>query len=240
VYGEVQTPSGGRHLYIARTGFRKGSPAAGIDLQAGDKDGKGRGFVYITPTIRASKVDNQKKVYLTVQPIDWEGLRAGVGIPETKPWLDFLIDRLGTNWIEPPAAPAFEARDHTSHEQRYLEVTLKAVCEEVMSAGEGDRNNTLNRKAFYAGQLVAGCGLNSSVAQEALIRAGISTGLPQRQVVFTVNRSLKQGMARPLQVGPFTPQAQTKQALIDAAVRAKQEFDAFWEPENYLKLAGNT
>src|SRR6185437_474807 len=64
VYWEVSTPSGGRHLYIAalsigkHTGFLKG-----LDLQGGHPDGTGRGFVFLPPTVRASKVTGEVRHY---------------------------------------------------------------------------------------------------------------------------------------------------------------------------------
>lgn len=60
VYWEVWTPSGGRHLYIAcldigkHTGFLKG-----LDLQGGRSDGTSRGFVFLPPTVRPSKVTGE-------------------------------------------------------------------------------------------------------------------------------------------------------------------------------------
>jgi AAA domain/Bifunctional DNA primase/polymerase, N-terminal len=60
VYWEVWTPSGGRHLYIAglnigkHTGFLKG-----LDLQGGRDDGTSRGFVFLPPTVRPSKVTGE-------------------------------------------------------------------------------------------------------------------------------------------------------------------------------------
>lgn len=55
VYGTVLTPGGGTHEYITRTRVAKASPSAGIDLQAGDDKGEGRGFVFLPPTERKAK-----------------------------------------------------------------------------------------------------------------------------------------------------------------------------------------
>jgi hypothetical protein len=63
VYAEVKTPSGGKHLYIATLGIRKCKPLPGIDLQAGDADGEGRGFVFLPPTVRPSKVTGERRAY---------------------------------------------------------------------------------------------------------------------------------------------------------------------------------
>lgn len=54
-YGTVLTPGGGTHEWITRTHVAKASPAAGIDLQAGDDHGEGRGFVFGPPTVRRAK-----------------------------------------------------------------------------------------------------------------------------------------------------------------------------------------
>jgi hypothetical protein len=65
VYAEVATPSGGRHLYVARTRHGKVS-RDGIDLQAGDDNGQGRGFVFLPGTVRSSKTDGQPRPYVLV------------------------------------------------------------------------------------------------------------------------------------------------------------------------------
>jgi hypothetical protein len=54
VLWKVKTPSGGLHLYVESLGIRKRKfrSLPGIDLQAGDGDGLGRGFVFLPPTVR--------------------------------------------------------------------------------------------------------------------------------------------------------------------------------------------
>jgi hypothetical protein len=60
VYWEVATPSGGRHLYIAGLGIGKHTGfLKGLDLQGGKPDGSGRGFVFLPPTLRPSKVTGE-------------------------------------------------------------------------------------------------------------------------------------------------------------------------------------
>jgi hypothetical protein len=71
VYGEAATPSGGEHYLIASLGVRKGKAAAGIDVQAGNREGKGRGFVFIAPTRKASKVDGKVHPYAWTHPPDF-------------------------------------------------------------------------------------------------------------------------------------------------------------------------
>ena len=73
-YGVAHTPSGGTHEIIRTLGVRKGTPYPGIDLQAGDQHGNGRGFVFIAPTVKVSKVDGVPRPYLWKEPPDLDGL----------------------------------------------------------------------------------------------------------------------------------------------------------------------
>lgn len=66
-YAKAATPSGGVHLFTAPHGVRK-TKRGGLDLQAGDAEGQGRGFVWIAPTVRRSKVSQQ------MLPLDAFGL----------------------------------------------------------------------------------------------------------------------------------------------------------------------
>jgi len=66
VYAGAVTPSGGEHRFLGHLGVRK-TKRGGLDLQAGDDDGKGRGFVWIAPTVRRSKVDGVIRPYRWTQ-----------------------------------------------------------------------------------------------------------------------------------------------------------------------------
>lgn len=55
-YAEAATPSGGSHFFIASMGVRSlDGLLPGIDIKAGDPDGRGRGFAFIAPTEKLSK-----------------------------------------------------------------------------------------------------------------------------------------------------------------------------------------
>ncbi len=88
VFGVQATPSGGTHLIISPTGERKSTGfMPGVDLQAGNTEGIGRGFVYIAPTVRPSKAPEtlgQLKAYAWGQPPDLSYLREfGPGADDT-------------------------------------------------------------------------------------------------------------------------------------------------------------
>lgn len=73
-YGMAQTPSGGTHELIRSIGVRKGTPYPGIDLQAGAPGGEGRGFVFIAPTVKVSKVDGIPRPYRWITAPDLDAL----------------------------------------------------------------------------------------------------------------------------------------------------------------------
>lgn len=73
-YGLAETPSGGTHELIRSLGVRKGTPYPGVDLQAGAPTGEGRGFVFIAPTVKRSKVDGVARPYRWVTVPDLDSL----------------------------------------------------------------------------------------------------------------------------------------------------------------------
>lgn len=67
IYWRVNTPSGGQHLWIASLGIGShGGFMPGLDLKGGRPDGSSRGFVFLPPTVRPSKVDGQRRPYKSV------------------------------------------------------------------------------------------------------------------------------------------------------------------------------
>ena len=58
VYGRATTPSGGTHELVATMGIHSHDKVRpGLDVKAGAVDGEGRGFLFIAPTRKRSKVD---------------------------------------------------------------------------------------------------------------------------------------------------------------------------------------
>lgn len=63
-YAAALTPSGGVHSFIRSLGVRsRDAVLPGIDVKAGDAEGKGRGFAFIAPTVRVSKVTGEPATY---------------------------------------------------------------------------------------------------------------------------------------------------------------------------------
>jgi len=73
VYGVAATPSGGTHELVRSLGVSKYTDLfPGVDVQAGTGDGQGRGFLFIAPTRKLSKVDGTVHTYSWLQEPDWE------------------------------------------------------------------------------------------------------------------------------------------------------------------------
>lgn len=63
-YATAVTPSGGAHLFIASLHVgSKDNVLPGVDVKGGYSDGTGRGFAFIAPTVRRSKVDGIPRAY---------------------------------------------------------------------------------------------------------------------------------------------------------------------------------
>lgn len=76
-YGRAGTASGGIHVFVASMGVRsKNGLFKGIDIKAGDADGKGHGFAFIAPTIKPSKVTGELSPYYWETPPDLSTLAA--------------------------------------------------------------------------------------------------------------------------------------------------------------------
>lgn len=71
----TRTPSGGYHVWINSLGHRNSGPrgiSQGVDYRGGTSDGKGRGFVFIAPTVKRSKTDGQLREYAWLD-VDFAG-----------------------------------------------------------------------------------------------------------------------------------------------------------------------
>lgn len=73
VYLAAETPSGGAHYFVRSLGVpSRDGIFPGVDLKSGTADGAGRGFGFIAPTVRRSKVDGAARAYR------WVGDTSGV------------------------------------------------------------------------------------------------------------------------------------------------------------------
>jgi hypothetical protein len=171
IYGRAKTPSGGWHCWLAplgigkHTGFRPG-----LDLQGGKPDG-GRSFVFLPPTIRASKVDAVSRPYTWLQPpsIPAGADKSGAQLAE------FVLRTAGHTApvrVDSPARPVAGASG------RYVLAAVEAELERVASAGEGDRHEVIRSASYALGRFVAAGLLDPGVTEDAIMTAAGQAGVP--------------------------------------------------------------
>jgi hypothetical protein len=97
----------------------------------------------------------------------------------------------------PPETPRAPVAPPERRHERYVQAALDAEVLAVSRAGEGTRNDTLNRAAVKLGTLVGAGVLSRSEAEAELIRAGQGAGLPYREIVATVKSGLDFGQGNP-------------------------------------------
>lgn len=73
VWASAATPSGGIHLLVRSLGVRsKNGLFQGVDVKSGEPGGKGHGFLFLAPTVKASKVTGEPASYA------WTSATAGL------------------------------------------------------------------------------------------------------------------------------------------------------------------
>lgn len=147
IYGTVRTPSGGTHEFVRSLNVRKQQDVwPGIDVQAGDEHGEGRGFVYIAPTVKKSKITNEMRPYVWEQPIDWTMFDAEHAEDDTGDGLAALIRSTQTASIEwePYEGKAYAEFEPNTREEidRYVAAALHGIASDLSAAkkmGPGER-----------------------------------------------------------------------------------------------------
>lgn len=202
IKGEVKTPSGGRHLYIDRTTLRKFTPWNGIDIQAGDDGANGRGFVYIPPTIRVSKVDGRLKRYRLVQDIDWPSL--GTYTEQFTEFFKILYQYYKPTQAEQRTTRALNETpsELTKHQIIVVKRRLKIMHETIANASIGNRDTLLNKYAYVLGGYVTGVGLPEETARFILNDATAQWDETSEDrinwIEYKINRGIEQGKKYPL------------------------------------------
>ena len=80
---------------------------------------------------------------------------------------------------------------------RYAQRALQLELHELHTAGNGTRNQMLNRAAFSLGQLVGGGYLRRAEVEAALHSAAVSVGLEPPEIKATLRSGLDSGIAQP-------------------------------------------
>jgi hypothetical protein len=190
VYGTVNTPGGGTHEYIHRTRVAKAVLAAGVDLQAGEDNGEGRGFVYLPPTERKAKGgphDGQVVAYTWAEDLDVDYLtdwsEEGDGTTEHISYLVQNARASRKTTVKRTRGERPEAEDDDPFDTAYSawdqESAMRVVNGQlvaVAAAKDGTVNSTLGGAARVLGRFVGALFTEDEAAAmllEALSQGGV-------------------------------------------------------------------
>ena len=171
-----KSPSGGHLLVFKNAGHpikcQSGWPRPGIDPRAG------RNAFTVAPSTMAKG------------PYRWVLAPWEVSPPVAPKW---LLDMLA-----PPPEPPRPSVPHipTSDKAR---AALSRALGLVMDAGEGGRNDTLNRQSYRVGRYVAAGLISENEAVEALYAAARQIGLPHLEIKATLQSAFRSAASRPME-----------------------------------------
>lgn len=178
-----RTPKGGVHLFLRLPdGVRLSASVRaipGVDLR-----GMGRAYVVAAPTRLKDG-----------RGYEWE---VPLVRPEALPPVpDALLARL----LPPPPPPREVWTPVEGASPKRLRALLEAYADRVAATPPGQRHNTLIRYAVAAGGLIPH-GLDPREAEEALVAAAMSAGLPEAEARAAARWGLEVGASRPLALEP--------------------------------------
>jgi hypothetical protein len=209
-HGRATTPSGGTHDLIAplHAGSRD-AVAPGLDVKGGRPDGGGRGFAFIAPTRKRSKVTGQLGAYRWLTEPDLSELE----LDDTGLALAELVN--GAR----PAAPAPQVRAAPAGLD-HVRARVDRLAGELAGAPEGSGNNQATRIGFLVGQYI-GAGQIPFDQGRAALEAALATWTWRDESSRTgVHMSLQ----RALEDGAKTPRPWTEP--VDRGAAQAADLDA--------------
>jgi hypothetical protein len=169
----MRSGGGGLAMFFAWNGERiigeGGKPAPGIDPR------RGRQSQTIPPSVH----------HITGKPYRWLVAPWDLAPPAAPGWLLRLL--------EPAPEPKHIVPVQTNDLARNR---LYRAASAVVTAGEGKRNDVLNRRSYQVGILIGGGLLGEQEAIEALYAAARAAGLDHSEAKGTIRSGLNSGMRR--------------------------------------------
>lgn len=196
VYAAASTPSGGSHEFVASMDVgSRDDVRAGLDVKGGLMDGTSRGFAFIAPTVKLSKVTGE------LVPYRWTKLPEIGGRPEQ--------DDTGRHIAELVRGSRARTRKSVGSRQRPVDATrpvrggrqgacrLPAADDELEELAEAlrqattVRNKRLNQAAFA---LAVAQRHRKEVVRDELLRAATDAGLGLEEAQRTFDSGWRAGV----------------------------------------------
>ena len=188
----VITGSGGLHLYY-RTDVTIKNSASKLAPKV-DVRGEGGQVVAVGSVHPATK-----KMYRYAHDLS----PAEVNVQPLPSW---VIEVLTENEASRPRKTAGEAKSKrkrgrdTSKTNGYSSAALSYEAERVANAGEGERNDTLNRAAFAMGTLIGAGTLERPEVESVLEDAAVQCGLTINEARTTITSGIEAGIKNPREI----------------------------------------
>lgn len=233
-YALASTPSGGQHYFITSLGVRsRNNTFAGIDVKAGDAQGEGRGFAFLAPTEKKSKVDGQSHPYRWFTPPDFaaiEAVRSGAAADTSGAGLAHKIISLLTSvpYGRPreyqPGPLGDWARQKEPQAQNAAERAINTKLADIRDwdpAGGSGGRQVVMRAALTLGGYVGGGYLDEDEARERLEDACAARwGSADEDDLRWIADGLRDGQRPGREFTVYTPE---QERAWEAANRAAQE-----------------
>jgi DNA polymerase I-like protein with 3'-5' exonuclease and polymerase domains/phage/plasmid-associated DNA primase len=230
-YAIAATPSGGMHAFIASTGSgSRDNIFPGIDVKSGMADGSGRGFAFLAPTMRPSKVTGEPAAYRWLQPPDIERVAAvvrGEAEDASGRALAARIRELKSEGVAKIGGPDWWREFVLSREPQSQAAAERAITEKLTdittwNQGVPDGFRTvLLRAAMTLGGYVGGGYLDEDEARRRLEEATAQVwGTPDDDDRLWVTQGLTDGAAAPFYV--YTAADELAFSEVAQAQRARE------------------
>lgn len=210
------TGGGGAHLLFRWPGLPiNNSPISeNIHVRA---DG---GYVVAPPSIHPNGT-----------PYRWQD--ESVAVADMPIWLLVLLTtERGKGVILPsPSEPTKPIEGSSSHISSngtrlsaYAAAALRSACDRIRGAGEGTRNDTLNREAFSLGAFVRDNHIDRATAEADLRNAALAAGLDEREIDKTLASAINGALSNSRRV--IEPKDNRAEAVEAQAAETVQRADA--------------
>jgi putative DNA primase/helicase len=146
-------------------------------------------------------------------PYRWQD--ENVAVADMPVWLlELLISGRGkgaTPSLSPsePQPVIDSSSSHTGNRlSMYAAAALKSACDRIRSAGEGKRNDTLNREAFSLGAFIRDNHIDRATVEMELRGAALGAGLVEREIEKTLSSAIDGALSRSrrtIEPRPSTP-----------------------------------
>lgn len=184
---EVQTGSGGRHLYYAYDKpLRNSASKIGKHI---DIRGDGGQCVF------AGSIHQATGAPYVFTKAPWD-----VQLAPLPGWIVEITDLPAEKRATPPppAAKPTPAGHKPAH--GYGATALRLEIQALRDASNGTRNDSLNRSAFAMGQLVGAGELERGYVESELMAAAMMLGLSEHETLATIESGLEAGIAEPRKI----------------------------------------